>query len=93
VRAIWNGLRHDILELFSSSYRVAKFLRGGFFLRKKPLGGYVSLYTNWRTAIVAGCILFDSIESQRGYMVLFGAAALPARADVREHGLGFLVVR
>ena len=38
------------LELLTSSKRVSNILQGGFFLRKKPLGGYGSLYSNWRTA-------------------------------------------
>jgi hypothetical protein len=40
------SLKLENLELFSSSYSVARFVPGGFFLRKKPLGGYVSLYAN-----------------------------------------------
>ena len=44
---------HRPVELFSSTYSVAQFFRGGFFLKKKPLGGCVFLYTNWRTAIAA----------------------------------------
>ena len=44
-----------VLELFSSIYRVAEFLPGGLFLRKKPLSGDVSDYPNWRTAIGGSC--------------------------------------
>jgi len=39
------------LERFSNTYVLTGFIDGGFFLRKKPLCGVVSVYSNWRTAI------------------------------------------
>jgi len=59
-----------MLELFSSTYSVAKPFRGSFFLRKKPLGSCVFLYTNWRTAIATTLL-----------GAAFAAASVPAHAD------------
>jgi hypothetical protein len=39
------------LERFSKTFVLTGFIDGGFFLRKKPLCGVVSVYSNWRTAI------------------------------------------
>jgi hypothetical protein len=39
------------LERFSNTYVQTSFVECGFFLRKKPLDGMVSVYSNWRTAI------------------------------------------
>ena len=41
------------LERFSNTYVLTDSIEGGFFLRKKPLCGAVSVYSNWRTAIAA----------------------------------------
>ena len=41
------------LERFSNTYVLTDSIEGGFFLRKKPLCGVVSVYSNWRTAIAA----------------------------------------
>jgi hypothetical protein len=43
----------DDLERFSNTYVPTDSIEGGFFLRKKPLSGVVSVYRNWRTAIAA----------------------------------------
>jgi hypothetical protein len=43
----------DDLERFSNTYVLTDSIEGGFFLRKKPLCGVVSVYSNWRTAIAA----------------------------------------
>src|ERR1035438_7624605 len=40
-----------LLERFSNTYVLTDSIEGGFFLRKKPLCGVVSVYSNWRTAI------------------------------------------
>src|ERR1035438_6986948 len=42
-----------LLERFSNTYVLTDSIEGGFFLRKKPLCGVVSVYSNWRTAITA----------------------------------------
>ena len=60
------------LELFSSSFSIAKFLRCDFFLRKKPLSGDVSLCTNWRT-VLSGPVL--GILSFVIVMVLVGCGS------------------
>jgi predicted nucleic acid-binding protein len=39
------------LEQFSNSCALFSCVRGGFFLRKKPLIILLSVYSNWRTAI------------------------------------------
>jgi hypothetical protein len=39
------------LERFSNTYALTNSVEGGFFLMKKPLGGKVSVYSKWRTAI------------------------------------------
>src|ERR1035437_5313181 len=44
--------RYPPLERFSNTYVLTDSIEGGFFLRKKPLCGVVSVYSNWRTAIV-----------------------------------------
>jgi hypothetical protein len=41
------------LERFSNLQILTSFVEGGFFLKKKPLGGVVPVYINWRTALVA----------------------------------------
>jgi hypothetical protein len=40
------------LEHFSNTRAVLSGVQGGFFLRKKPLGILLSLYTNWKNALV-----------------------------------------
>ena len=45
--------REHILERFSNTYVLTDSIEGGFFLRKTPLCGVVSVYSNWRTAITA----------------------------------------
>ncbi len=49
-------LKGMVLDLFSNTYVLTDSIEGGFFLRKKPLCGVVSVYSYWRTAIacVAG---------------------------------------
>ena len=42
-----------LLERFSNTYVLTDSIEGGFFLRKKPLCGVVSVYSNWRTAITS----------------------------------------
>jgi len=59
----------DMLERFSSSREVTDIVQGGFSLRKKPLSACGSLYTNWRTAIVA---------RRRGHAVMRKAALFAA---------------
>jgi hypothetical protein len=39
------------LEHFSNTRAVLSGVQGGFFLRKKPLGILLSLYTNWKNAL------------------------------------------
>jgi hypothetical protein len=41
------------VEHFSNMRAVLSGVQGGFFLRKKPLGILLSLYTNWKNAL--GC--------------------------------------
>src|SRR5208282_1032394 len=41
------------VERFSSSRGVSGIVKGGFFLREKPLSCPDSLYSNWRTAIAS----------------------------------------
>jgi len=40
------------IEHFSNTRAVLSGVQGGFFLRKKPLGILLSLYTNWKNALV-----------------------------------------
>jgi hypothetical protein len=52
------------LEHFSNTRAVLSGVQGGFFLRKKPLGILLSLYTNWKNALVVwgyatGCAEVD----------------------------------
>jgi hypothetical protein len=44
--------RRRRLERFSNWYSLTCILEGGFFLRKKPLGILVSVYSYWRTALL-----------------------------------------
>ena len=46
-----NDASGGVLERFSNTYVLTDSIEGGFFLRKKPLCGVVSVYSNWRTAI------------------------------------------
>jgi len=39
------------LDRFSNPYALANSVKGGFFLRKKPLSGLFSEHTIWRTAL------------------------------------------
>jgi hypothetical protein len=41
-----------LLEHFSNTRAVLSGVQGGFFLRKKPLDILLSLYTNWKNALV-----------------------------------------
>jgi hypothetical protein len=43
------------LEHFSNTRAVLSGVQGGFFLRKKPLGILLSLYTNWKNALNSHC--------------------------------------
>jgi hypothetical protein len=45
---------HHVKDLvhFSNTRAVLSCVQGGFFLRKKPLGILLSLYTNWKNALV-----------------------------------------
>jgi hypothetical protein len=52
-----------LLERFSNTYVLTDSIEGGFFLRKKPLCGVVSVYSNWRTAIAFAVCFFDAEES------------------------------
>jgi hypothetical protein len=47
------SIRRDALEHFSNTRAVLSGVQGGFFLRKKPLGILLSLYTNWKNALKA----------------------------------------
>jgi hypothetical protein len=48
--AVWTYT--PILEHFSNTRAVLSGVQGGFFLRKKPLGILLSLYTNWKNALL-----------------------------------------
>ena len=62
----------DDLERFSNTYVLTDSIEGGFFLRKKPLCGVVSVYSNWRIAITAPRRVHRSQLDGRG-----GSAARP----------------
>src|ERR1035438_7218953 len=67
-----------LLERFSNSYVLTDSIEGGFFLRKKPLCGVVSVYSNWRTAI----------ERPHGLPQAVGAERLDAVATVEQRSVG-----
>jgi hypothetical protein len=66
--------RTRVLERFSNTYVHTDSIEGGFFLRKKPLCGVVSVYSNWRTAIARIFIFLCLI-------LLVSGARQPARAQ------------
>jgi hypothetical protein len=45
-------LADEWLEHFFNMRAVFSCVQGGFFLRKKPLGILLSLYSNWKNALV-----------------------------------------
>jgi cytochrome c peroxidase len=53
------------LERFSNSYALTRSVEGGFFLRKKPLSGMVSVYSNRRTAIAGAARATSDSYSSR----------------------------
>jgi|GEM_PF-337151 hypothetical protein len=76
-----------LLEHFSNTRAVFSCVQGGFFLRKKPLGILLSLYTNWKNALARTAA--QGILSQTNQRWLYLADfPLPPFRDIRHEGDG-----